>query len=200
MTKAEIVQEVIDRGYNYVGQGRIGTFVQRSYRTVCAARSWPFLIETTSGTAPLSLPDLREVFSVKDTTNEAQPRGVRREWLVAHSPNLTDTGTPQFWYLDDEALKLYPVDEAVELEVRYKKRPALLADSDTPLIPEEWQYLIVDLAVAHCLRDDDEYEEARALEADVKAVIREEMAPDLLGRNKQNPDFVERTGRVCDYL
>lgn len=199
MTKAELVQEVIDLGYDYVDSARIGKFVDRAYRMLCSRRNWPFLEAEVTGTAPLELSELGKVLSVKNTTAEEQPRGVSRRWLVANYPNLTETGRPIFWYLENKTLKLYPVDSEAQLEVRVKKRPTALADSDEPLVPDEWQYIIVDMAVIPCLKDDDEREEARALRADVEQSILE-MSSDLLGRNFQNPPTTGRTGTFGDYL
>lgn len=200
MTRAEIVQECIDRGYDYVQTTRIGTFVDRSLRTIGSKRDWPFLEDDFSGTAPLTISDLRKILSVEDVTNSQELRGADRRWLVANFPGFADSGTPSFWYLEDNTLKLYPVDEAVEVAGRYIKRHPKLADGEEPLIPEEWQYLAVDLAVSHCLKDDDEREEAQALKNDVDVAIETEMAPALLGRDHQGPGFIARTGRAGDYL
>lgn len=199
MTKAEIVQEVIDLGYDYVDSGRIGKFVDRAYRMLCSRRNWPFLETEVTGTAPLELSELGKVLSVYDMTNESQPRGVDRRWLVANYPKLTEAGLPTFWYLENKTLKTYPVDESASLSVRIKKRPTALSDSDSPLVPDEWQYIIVDMAVIPCLKDDDEREEARALRSDVEESIRE-MSADLLARNYQNPQTIGRTGSAEDYI
>jgi hypothetical protein len=197
VTKAELVQEVIDRGYDYESSGRVGRSIDRAHRRICSRRNWPFLEAETTGTAPLEIADLRWVLSVKTDENPVQ--GVDRRWLVSTLPNLTDTGTPAFWYLEDQTLNVYPVDPEASLTVRYKKRPAVMADGDEPLVPEEWQYLIVDLAVIDFLKDDDEYSEAVTLRTEVLEGIKE-MASDLLGRNLQNVQTVNRTGAPGDYL
>lgn len=199
MTFGELRQEVIDRGYDYTQSARITASLQRAYQVLCARYPWSFLEATTSGVPPLEISDLRRILSVSDTTVESELAGVDRRWLVATSPNLNETGTPSYWYLENHSLKVYPASESNEITVRYVKRPAALSDSDEPLVPSEWQYLLVELAVVDRLRDDDEYEEARALKADVEGGIAEMVAA-LAKPNFQNDRLVIRTGQPSDYL
>lgn len=187
---------MVELGFNYIAPARIGQNVDRAYRQLCAARNWPFLELEVTAAPPMEL-ELGKVLSVK-CADGSQPRGVDRRWLVSNYPDLTETGTAQFWYLEDKTLKTYPVDDS-ELSVRIKRRPVALGENDEPLIPEEWQYILVDMAVIPCLKDDDEREEARSLRAEVQESIRE-MTDDLLGRNLQNPQTVKRTGEPGDYL
>lgn len=197
MNRAEMVQEVVDRGFNYVSTARIGRFIDTAYRNLCARHPWPFLETTKEGTPPLEIADLRKILSVTDTTHDEKLRGVDRRWLVSAYPDLPDTGSPSFWYLENKTLKTYPA-EAVELSIRYIKLPAKMSESSEPLVPEEWQEILINRAVVRCLRDDDELEQARALEGDVEVEIRE-MVHAELGRNLQGPSSVVRTGRPVDY-
>lgn len=196
MTRAELVQECVDRGFDYISTARIGKFVDRAYQALCSRYPWPFLEETTTGTGSIEFSDLRRVLSV--TISEESLRGVDRRWLVSVSPDLTTTGSAEFWYLEKSTLKVYPVDTAT-ITVRYLKRPAELADGDTPLVPTEWQNLIVNRAIVDCLRDDDEFDEARALRADGEEELRE-MVHALLNRNYANNEVIVRTGEAGDYL
>lgn len=196
MTRAELVQECVDRGYDYVSTARIGSGIERHYQRICSRFPWPFLEDERNGTAPLAVTDLRRILSVN--ANEQSIRGVDRRWLAATRPDLSETGTAEYWYLEDTTLKTFPVDTAT-LTARIIKVPAVLGDSDEPLMPSEWQYLLVDSTVVDLLRDDDEYEEARALRSDVEQGVRE-MAAALLGRNQQNAELIIRSGQPGDYL
>jgi hypothetical protein len=198
-TFAELRQEVIDRGYDYTQSARISSSLQRAYQMLCARYPWHFLETSATGAAPLEIADLRKVLSVSDTTTESELRGADRRWLVSIAPSLSETGTPTYWYLENLTLKVYPASTADSLSVRYIKRPTALADSDEPLIPSEWQYLMVDLAVVDRLKDDDEYEQARALASDIQAGVAE-MVHALLNPNYQNSERIMRTGRYGDYL
>lgn len=198
MTRAQIVQEIIDRGYNYVKPSRIGDFVDRAYGFICSRRSWPFLEQTLEGTAPLEVASLRKVTSVVIVDRQVTLQGASLEWLQTYYPDLTQTGPATFWYLDGDTIKVYPTSEEV-LKVRVLKREAALADGDEPLFSEEWQSLLIDLAVVECLKDDDEYEEAAALRKLTIETIDTEMTHALLNRNLANSRMVKRTGAIGDY-
>ncbi|HET7455393.1 MAG TPA: hypothetical protein VFJ76_07730 [Solirubrobacterales bacterium] len=196
MTRAELVQEVVDRGYNYVAPVRIGKFIDRAYRKICSRYPWPFLEASTTGVASFEIADLGKVLSV--SANETPLPGRDRRWAAGVFPDLTQTGAATFWYLENRTLKVFPVDTA-EVTVRYIKRPATLADSDTPVMPEEWQHLLVDFAVIHCLKDDDEVQEGQVLRAEWREELAE-MVHAELGPNYQNAEVIIRTGEAGDYL
>ena len=198
MTKAQLVQEVIDRGFHYIKPTRIGEFIQRAYGEICSRRSWPFLEGKVEDSAPFEPELLGRVLSVQLEADGILLWGATRRWLLRYYSDLEEEGTPQFWYLEGDTLRTFPVGDDTLL-IHYLRRPAPLADADEPLIPSEWQYLLVDRAVVDCLKDDDEYEQARALRQDVKDGIRE-MASALLHRNLQNNCMILPTGGPEDYL
>jgi hypothetical protein len=198
MNRAELVQECIDRGYDYAKTSRIQGFVQRAYEEICSRYPWSFLEKDASGEAPLVIADVRQVLYVIDTTRKARLQGTDNRWLSNYYPDLaTATGLPAYWYLDGTTLLTYPTG-TTQLSVRYIQTPETLADGDEPLIPAEWHYLIVDRAIVDCLKDDDEYEEARALLGDVEVGVRK-MVP-ALRRNLQNNRSILTSGYVGDYL
>ena len=198
MTLAELRQEVIDRGYDYIKPARITEFLQRAHREICSRRMWPFLETSKTGVAPLDFTDLGDIITVQNTTRGLLMRGTTRRWLTNYFSDLTERGTPVSWYLEDFTVRTYP-EGGDTILVHYMKRPATLIDEDEPLIPSEWQYLMVDRAVVDCLKDDDEYEDARALRRNVQEGIAE-MAPDLLHRNRQDAKRIIQTGRPSDYI
>lgn len=198
MKLSELRQEVIDRGYDYVKTSRIDEFLRRAYREICAGRKWPFLETVSEGEPPLEFTDLGRIITVEAVDRKVLLQGVTRHWLLSHYPSLEDPGPGIYWYLEDQTLRVFPVDEGT-IRVHYFKRPARLAADDEPLIPEEWQYLMVDRAVVDCLKDDDEYEAAGRLRSEVRSGI-EEMVTDLMTRNRQNARPIIKTGGVGDYL
>lgn len=203
MTFAELKSEVEARGYDYTDSnraGRVGEFINRAYKTICARYDWPFLEEDKEGTAPLVFTDLRNVLSVTDTGTEETLDGRGRRWLKAFYPDLTESGTPMYWYLENNTLRVFPTSETANIAVRYIKIPEALTGNNSPLIPEEWQYLLVDRAIVDCLKDDDEYQEAQVLKGMYEEGLRE-MARALLSRDRQGPRVSVRTGIAgIDYL
>jgi hypothetical protein len=191
-TYGELVTEVTARGYDFMASSRIEDFVARSYQTLSARYNWPWLEESKETTAPFEIKDLRHVLSVTDTTQERPLWGTTRQWILERYPKLEETGNAVWWFLDNLTLRLFPLSED-KVAVRYvKKSPALEKASDEPLWPEEWRYLIVDQAVAYCLKDNDEYSVARELEADVKNGLNE-MIADQLQRDWQSARSIVRT-------
>lgn len=199
MTLAQLAQEVVERGFDYIATTRIKTFLQRAYQQLCADEPWPFLEATAEGTGTLEIADLRRILSVTDTTEGRPLEGVDRRILVDRSPDLTLTGSPEYFYLEGDSLVTYPVSASNTIRVRYLRKPAKLGDSDEPLVPEEWQYLLVDRAVVDCLKDDDELDEARKL-LEIYAAGVKEMLAALVHRNLQNDQRIVRTGSTADYL
>jgi hypothetical protein len=197
VNREEMTQEVVDRGYHYVQEARIRSSIERAYQQICAKYKWPFLETVALGEAPLEIADLRTVQSVKNKGEEVRLNGVMRPWLAYRYPDLTASGTPVYYYLEGNNLCTYPTSG--EIEVVYFKRPAALGSSDEPLIPTEFQYLLIDRVIVDCLRDDDEYEEARNLKAEVDDGVNE-MVHALMHRDHGGSRVVGRSGTALDYL
>jgi hypothetical protein len=200
MTFGALVEEVIARGYDYMSKARIESFVRRSYQILCSRFQWPFLEAEAEGTAPLEIENLRYVLSVTDKTNQWPLHGADRRWLAEAFPNLEEEGLPQFWYLENNVLQAYPLSSVSEITVRYVQRAAaLLEEGDEPVVPGEWQYLIVDMAVVQCLKDNDEYQVAAELKGSIEEDLRA-MISDQLQKDFQRPRTIQRSGRPWDYL
>lgn len=168
---AALRSEFVARGFAYVDSGgttRQDYFLNRGYHRICEEADWPFLQVTATGTAPVSsLTDIRDVLYVVDTTNHAELTPRDAGDIAFEDPDITTSGTPLYWWLDGETVKVYPTS-AVGLSIRYTKVPADLATgTDQPLIPSRYRLLIVDAAVLEAEKDKgpdpDEY---RLLQAD----------------------------------
>lgn len=183
--------EVFARGYDYLNDGGAGLarakrWINQSYLELCTRASWPFLKATTTGTAPLTIADLRAVLSVVDTTNVQQLFSVDRRWLMSVDPALT-SGTPTSYYLESATqIKVWPV-QAVSLSVNYLKTPAQLsAGGDTPLVPDEWCDVIVDGAVLKAEKDNDQYDQLLSI---YETTIGRMVAA-LLPQTLDNPGYI----------
>lgn len=151
---------------------------------------WPWLEAVTSGAAPLTISDLKAILYVVDTTNQRPLLGVKPEWLIQQeSYDLTRTGVPEYWYLDGlTSLKVYPV-ATPSLSVRYLKySPELSSGTDTPLIPERYHHIWVDLAMIRAYRDSDAHQEAQVLEQRCQQRLGQ-LVLQYEARNRQNPDI-----------
>lgn len=186
--------EFVARGYDYVDSGgttRQDSFINRGYHRICEEADWPFLQIVASGTAPLSsLTDIREVIYVLDTTNNAELQGSTANDIAYLDPNVSTAGTPQYWWLDQDTIKVYPTSASASLSVRYVKVPTdLSSGSDTPVLPTRYHPLIVDAAVLEAAKDADDLNTLQVLQADYDRRI-QEMKRTLLNRNHQGPDYI----------
>jgi hypothetical protein len=157
---------VLARGFDPdTSTTRLNYWINRAYHRICEREAWPFLETTTTGTAPLSITDLRAVLSVVDSTNESTLTYEDFRTIREDDPTLATSGTPYCWYQSAATtIAVYPT-QAVSLSVRYLKFPTdLSSGADTPVIPTRYQYLIVEGAVGYAYRDTDNYEAAQAVE------------------------------------
>lgn len=178
MTLATLRLELKSRlnGVNqkFLSDSRCNTFINRAYHSICEAEDWPWLRTTTSGSAPLTISDLRSIFTVVDSTKDAPLTGIDERTLIEHlDADLTTTGTPDYYYRTaDSTLAVYPANTSHTLKVTYLKVPTdLSADADTPVIPARYHIAIVDGAECHARKDNGSYEAVAACEAAFERAI-----------------------------
>lgn len=190
MTLAELRTEFYARGFDFDDATRTNRWLNQAYQELCEETAWPFLEVSASSTAPLSLTDVRTILSVSDTTQGITLDGMDRRDVVDYDPDLNETGNPTHWFLDDNTLRVYPLNTTNTITVRYVEVPdAMAADGDSPDIPERYQDLIVDGAVIRAYKDTDEIDAAVALrEMWDQGVYR--MRRSMMDRNLQNPGTI----------
>lgn len=160
---------------------------------MCEAWTWPFTEASTSGTAPLTISDVRQVLSVADTSSNYVLTGVDRRDVVDVDPPVTSVGSPESWYLEAQVLHVYPANTTVTISVRYSKVPAeLSSDTDEPIVPSRFQDLIIDGALVRAYKDIDELQRAQALQVFYDRGVAE-MLNSLSERNNQNPQTIRPT-------
>lgn len=150
MTLAQLRQELKARNPDYFSDTRANTLLNEAYHEVCEAYDWPFLETTTTGTAPLTISDLRKILYAVDTTTQ-NPLTILDPSTVVNQldPIIGTVGTPTYFWLDQSVLKVYPTNTSVSLSVRYLKVPTDLSlDADTPILPTRYHLVIVDCAQA----------------------------------------------------
>lgn len=194
MDFAELQAEFAARGYDYLESARAERYINQSYKSICNRGAWPFLLTTTTGTAPLTISDLRAVLNVVDTTTNAKLyHADRRHLIESVDTSLTTTGTPAYWYQESRTVvSVYPANTTDTLSVHYLKVPATLTGSDAHLIPDEFEDLIIDGAVIRALKDNDELDAAASLTQFYNESLRE-MMDALLSRAHDGPNYIIQT-------
>jgi hypothetical protein len=187
VTFEELLYAFFDRGFSDVEAylPRAKRWINQSYLGLCEAYPWPFLEKDATGPAPLALPDMRAVLSVN--AGQGAPIGyIDRRTLTEIAGDLAAVGDPALYYLEDQALKTYPVSQAA-LRVRYLHvPPELVNPQDRPTFPERFQELIVDRAVLKGYRDLDNWEAYNAMRTEHERELLE-MAASLMVRNHSDP-------------
>lgn len=169
-TFLQLQTEFYARGYDYLNDGGVGVtrakaWINQAYAELCEEDDWPFLITSTSGAAPLTIADLRTIFTVVDTASRVVLTPMPEDELVDNFTTITTTGTPFYFYVDDLVVKTYPVGGT--LTVRYWKIPTLLtANGDIAIVPDRFANLIVDGTVRRAQIDNDNQPGAQIAEGE----------------------------------
>ena len=189
MNLEELRTEFLARGFHYLPSSRADSYIDSAYRLdICEDEPWFFLEATATGTAPLTISDLRTIEYVIDLTNveKLQPllqARITDDW----NPDLTETGTPSLYYVTKgTTVNVFPV-AADEIQVNYWKVPPKLTGTDEPLLPERWHSLIVDGAVARAYSESDDYELAQAARSEFEARL-QQMRESLESQQRDESD------------
>lgn len=201
MNFAALKTELLARGFDYLDTTRQGYLINFAYLELCGLYHWPFLEESATGTAPLAISDLGTIEAVinADTDEELHPAEYRD--LIAQYGDLAADGTPVFYYIANPSGTLqvatYPESTAT-IGVQYWEVPPELTGTDTPLVPDRFHDLIVDLAVIRAYRDSDNHAAAEALQAHVDRRVLQ-MVNSLFAQQLQGPDFQQVRGASEDW-
>jgi hypothetical protein len=176
----DLINEVKARGFDEVGDDRIKQWLNRAYARICDRQVWPFCVTSTSGTAPLTISDLRSVYAVRDSGQEMNLEYADIRDIRVLDPGEDATGGAVCWYQSGEAIAIYPASGAT-ISVDYVQTPAdLVADGDEPVLPARYHLLVVDAAVCEAYKDSDNLEAWQILRGDVEEQIVEMEAAILI--------------------
>lgn len=205
MNLGELMEEFFGRGFddlrnNATEEARVIRWANYAQREVCEEQPWPFLETTKEGTAPQTINDLGHVLNVVDVTNKNQLRYADRRQLVAIDPTLSSSGAAERWYMEGAtSLKVYPSSTSSFLTRYVKAVPDLSEPTDEPVVPSNYQELIIEGMVIRGYKNRDAWEAASAARAEWKLGM-ERMVRNLIKRNFDTDRTIMRTGRPGDYI
>ena len=135
--------EFAARGYDYLSTTRAGYYINRGYHEFLERHPWPFAEkEVTAQNAPVTLSDLSAVVFAVDTTNDVVLYGDDLRTIRERDPDLSQTGNPHLWFLENLEFNVYPVNTTASLTIRYLYSPSDLSrDTDEPIVPSRYQIL-----------------------------------------------------------
>jgi len=160
MNLAAIRAEVQARGYDYLSTARVNTFINMAQNEVCSYMPWPFL-ETSVGpsASPLTISNLGWVLSVVDSESDQSLSRADRRFILNEDADLSETGSPQVYWLEGNTVVVWPGSGTDTITVRYVQTPTdMSSDSDTSVIPTGFHDLLVLGAVAHAQMDNDDWQ------------------------------------------
>jgi hypothetical protein len=175
--------------------------MQAALRSILQRKTWPFL-ETTktlafngsSATPTTSLSDLRAVMKIMDNS-ATQPRRIRfkRTDDMEEQFDLTETGTPLYYYFVGTQLNLWPIPSSTQtLRLRYLRTAPVINENSTEaqiLLPpdfhEAWEFR----TVANLADLDDDNDVAARFEAKAENGIAQ-MTEALIALQHDEADYV----------
>lgn len=176
LTFAQLKAEVIARGFDSLTDARAGIYVNAARADLDRMYLWPWRQKLSTGAAPLTVSDLGRIERVVNTSN-ASSRLYPADYqtLVDNYGDLSVGGSPTYYYVvwtsGTPVVTTYPASTNT-LGVRYWKVTAdLSAAGDVPAAPAEAHYLIVDLAVRRAYHDNDEHDQAVALQPEIENAV-----------------------------
>lgn len=164
-----------DSGFLVITDAQWKDYVNDRYRRVMAhTEQWPFLraqgtLSLTANARSVALPaGVYAVLAVWNSTDK-----VKMDPLDSYSdyrsefPDDTETGSPQFYQVIDDDLWVWPKATATtSIVIDYRVAEAdMSGDSDVPVIPAQFQPMLVSGALADAYLDDGNLEQFKVHEA-----------------------------------
>lgn len=75
-------------------------------------------VSTTLSSGSYSIGDHIDIIQVLDVTNDRVLQESDEVYIRSQDPDLSETGTPRYWYLQDNVLKVYP-SEDINVYIQY---------------------------------------------------------------------------------
>jgi hypothetical protein len=203
VTFDDLTIELLDRAFD-------GLTIPRAERYVNAARAeldrmflWPWREKTTTGTSPLPVSDLGRIAAVTNSSQRYDLSAADFHSLSDAYGDLSIAGSPGLYYVSwasgTPTVTTFP-SNGDTLSVRYwKVTPDLVNGTDVPDSPSEAHYTIVDLAVRRAYRDNDEHDNAAALQPEIDNAIAQLLEAYPPGTPDGPEAYVGVTGASCDW-
>lgn len=192
--------ELRNRGFTDLSDTRANIFLNAAKNMFEDMYPWPWLETTATGTAPLTVSDMKSVLMVSDTSRNNVLVGMERAQILRIDPSLIDTSAPPiYWYpTSTDTVRIWPASTGTSLSVLYIKFSPELSGSDAPLIPTRYHNLWIDFAAVEAYRDNDEHDTANGLLSATQSRVLS-VANVYMNRNWQNGVMFQPTFASEDW-
>lgn len=178
MTFAELKAELVARGFDSLSTTRQGYLINNARAELDRMFLWPWREKSESGPAPLSIADLGTIEAVTNTSVAGSPRLQRADYrtLLDSYGDLSTSAAPEFYYVawpsGTPEVATFPTNSD-DIGVQYWRVTPDLTGVEEPASPDQAHYLIVDLAVRRAYRDNDEHDNAAALQPEIDNAVQQ---------------------------
>lgn len=171
MDLSELRTELLARGFSYLSDDRANQLLNWANHELDDFTTWPYREASVTGTSPLTISDLGSIEAVLETTTNTLLYQAEYADLVQAYGDLSVTGFPIAYYLAQPTagqpeVATYPSGASIGVQY-WKVTSDLSEDTDTPLSPDRFHHVIVDLAACRAYLDRDDFSAAQALRAQV---------------------------------
>src|SRR5690242_16353463 len=103
--------ELAARGFDTLSDTRLGYFFNQGRAELDNMYTWPYRLASASGASPLTVTDLGSIEEVADSSRAGSPalQYADRRALKDAYGDLTITGAPAFFYVDNGVVRTFPV-------------------------------------------------------------------------------------------
>lgn len=208
--------EFYARGFDYLEypsgtHTRANRFINQGYMDILSAEDWPFLIQSLTDFAPLSITggavdELRTVEQVIDLTTNTRLEPIDRRDIPGGQ--LTLAGNPQYYWLERNYMntsstanvKVWPTNTTHSIKLWYYAYPNVLsADADLHVIPQRYEGAIIQYAIAYAYMDADNPQMAAVARAEGDRIVNQ-MRIHMLWDSVDFPDGVQRISYSSDSV
>jgi hypothetical protein len=190
--------QLIARGFDSFSDADLGTYINFGYRYI--ARSFPFSWEESqrdysidpgtyqigiSGSAPLTANSIETVVIKSANYNRKlepeEERRFKRRWLYKDLTQASAQGPTDLYYVWHNAIWLLPPPQVTTVYTVYFYQYLLdmVQSTDTPVMAQIYDELILDAALVRCHRRAHELQLAADAQARVDAAINDLLAADV---------------------
>lgn len=199
MNRGELRTDFLARGFDDLAS-RANDILNQACAEVDEAFRWPYMENSGTGTAPVSVTDLRTIEAVTNETQGYPLAPVSYQALLENYGDLSASGAPEFYYIATPAgvptVATYPTNSDTVGVQYWRSSPTLDDDTDEPLAPE--RYHGVYLAVASRMATVEAGGDASGWAAEAERGMQRMVAGLLIGQVQGPADYVRLTGSSED--
>jgi hypothetical protein len=167
MQLAELVTEVLANGFDPIqfGRDRVVRYINDGYAYICSQVNYPgdeAILDFTTADGQDTYPQPADASSLRELYDLDRHQTMQVVGLKTLDRSPPTRGAPMYYALNGPNFQLYPTpNNPFNMRCRYWQiPPPLVADTDVPVIPVMWHWLLWTWATAQAFRAEDDVQRA----------------------------------------